>query len=452
VAWSFHTSPATQLLIAVPQGGSNAVNSLIVAELSRAVYPPSLTPATMYLTAGAVNIPGLTSPRQDYRAIALIPAADLFGGTTHVIHITTGLRDFRGNPMPAAAPLPAGGRAGDAFVASFDTSNGNDPNNPSLSSSVPANGGVLASGATPIVLNFTEAMNLASFLDGADASVAAVHLTDQLGNRVTATFRALSPTSIQMVPDAFLRSGRTYTVTLDRDVSDAARNHLNATSFSFTVENVRPSVTSASPAAGATGVAGEANVTLRFSERMDPASIHAGTFVLACGGTPVAGAVRVAADGLSATFDPAAGLVAGSACAASLSGATDAAGNLVQPFAGSFTVVAGPMTVTLTPADGAAGVSATAPFAAVFSRAVDPATLIPSTTAAIGTLGIRTATGALESFGCPAVDPADPRRVEFRCVDPLLPATTYEWFVTAGVTDYAGNPATPTAATFTTAP
>lgn len=451
VAWRFTTSPATQLVVAVPQGGSNAVNSIVVAELSRAIHPPSLSPATLFVTAGGSRVPGLTAPRDDYRGVAFIPSVELLGGTTHQIHLTTSLRDFRGNPMPEALPLPAGGLAGDAFVGTFSTSNGNDPNSPSLSSSTPGNGGVLGGGGSAIVLNFSEAMNMASFTASADAANSSAHLTDNLGNRVVATFRALSATSVEMQPATLLRSGRTWTVSLDREISDAARNSLNPTSFNFTVETTAPSVSTVSPANGATSVLGEAIVSATFSERMDPASISAATFGLSCGGNPVAGVIGVAADGRSASLDPAAPLLAGASCTVRLAGLTDAAGNALPTFSSSFTVVSGAVPVVLVPATGST-VPAGTQLVADFGRAIDPSTLHPSTTAAPGTVRLIDTAGGTEIFGCLEIDPADASRVRFVPVQPLVAGASYELQVTARVADWAGNPATVASTIFTVAP
>ncbi|WP_373047402.1 Ig-like domain-containing protein [Vulgatibacter sp.] len=451
VSWRFSTSPATQLLVSVPQGGSNAVNSIVVAELSRAIHPPSLSPATLFVTAGGNRVPGLTAPREDYRGVAFIPSVELLGNTTHEIHVTTGLRDHRGNPMPAASPLPLGGIAGDAFVGSFSTSNGNDPNSPSLSSSTPGNGGVLAGGGRAIVLNFSEAMNMASFTAGSDAANASAHLVDDLGNRITASFRALSSTSVEMQPDSFLRNGRSYTVTLDREISDAARNSLNATAFSFTVEGIAPASSGMVPANGAVGVLGDAVLAASFSEQMDPDSINAATFTLTCDGAPVAGVITVAADGRSAAFDPAAPLLAAASCTARLDGPTDAAGNALPIATSTFTVVSGPVAVALSPATGSTVAVGTS-LVADFGRAIDPATLVPSSTTGAGTVRLVDTAAGSEVFGCMEIDPADPSVVTFHPVEALTAGATYELQVTAGVTDWAGNASDVVSTIFTIAP
>jgi hypothetical protein len=51
-------------------------------------------------------------------------------------------------------------------------------------------------------------------------------------------------------------------------------------SFTTVVDNTAPTVTTTSPAAGATGVSRTANITATFSEAMNPATISTSTFVL----------------------------------------------------------------------------------------------------------------------------------------------------------------------------
>ena len=83
-----------------------------------------------------------------------------------------------------------------------------------------------------------------------------------------------------------------------------------------------------------------ADVTVTFSEPVDPATVTTGSFLLDNGG-PVAGSVLVAGDGLSATFAPDADLAHETVYAVSVSAVvTDLAGNPLVPFGSSFTTQA----------------------------------------------------------------------------------------------------------------
>jgi methionine-rich copper-binding protein CopC len=102
-----------------------------------------------------------------------------------------------------------------------------------------------------------------------------------------------------------------------------------------------PTVTSRSPAPGATGVAASANLTATFNEPVQPASI---SFTLTGpGGTPVPAAVGYDAASRTATLNPSADLTASTSYTATVSGARDTAGNqLPAPVSWSFTTAAGP--------------------------------------------------------------------------------------------------------------
>ncbi len=95
-----------------------------------------------------------------------------------------------------------------------------------------------------------------------------------------------------------------------------------------------PTVTSRSPAAGATGVATTTTVTATFSE-----PVQAGTPVvtLAAGGTSVSGGTAYDAGSQTVTFTPSAALAAATTYTATVSGARDAAGNLMTPTSWTFT-------------------------------------------------------------------------------------------------------------------
>jgi hypothetical protein len=116
-------------------------------------------------------------------------------------------------------------------------------------------------------------------------------------------------------------------------------------------DTTAPTVTSVSPAAGATGQAVGANVSATFSEAMDPASVNTSTFTLSegTGTTPLAGAVSLNVSGTTATLNPTADLKAGTSYTARVAGAKDLAGNAVAPRTWTFTTAAAaPSTVTLT--------------------------------------------------------------------------------------------------------
>jgi subtilisin len=116
-------------------------------------------------------------------------------------------------------------------------------------------------------------------------------------------------------------------------------------------DTVAPTVTGVSPSDGATGVAVGTNVSVTFSEAVDPTTVNGSTFTVSDGGG-VAGSISVAGNGLSATFDPSADLANSTLYTITVtSGVQDLSGNSLdqdpasggtQPFSSSFTTVAAP--------------------------------------------------------------------------------------------------------------
>ena len=105
---------------------------------------------------------------------------------------------------------------------------------------------------------------------------------------------------------------------------------------------VSPTITSTTPANGATLVAVTTTVTATFSTAMDPATITTSTFILMQGTTVIPGAVTYAND--TATFTLSAPLAYATLCSVTVSsGATDTNGTpLAAPVTWSFATAAGP--------------------------------------------------------------------------------------------------------------
>ena len=84
---------------------------------------------------------------------------------------------------------------------------------------------------------------------------------------------------------------------------------------------VAPTVISATPANGTTGVARSSTIQVQFNKQMDPLTITNSTFVVSVsGGGIVSGTVSVAAGARSATFTPQAALSASTVYVVQLNG------------------------------------------------------------------------------------------------------------------------------------
>jgi hypothetical protein len=149
-----------------------------------------------------------------------------------------------------------------------------------------------------------------------------------------------------------LSEGYTFTIPTLADggytvyvrATDAASNTTaeeNYATDSFTIDATPPTVSSTSPASGATDIAISATVSATFSEAMTASTITTSSFTLKAGTTPVSGSVSYNSGTHTATFTPSADLSYSTTYTATLSTAiTDAVGNsLTAEYSWSFTTV-----------------------------------------------------------------------------------------------------------------
>ncbi len=261
-----------------------------------------------------------------------------------------------------------------------------------VSSTNPANGATAVQINRKITATFSKGMDpatltTATFMVTGTSSIAGVVTYDTTNN--IATF----------APAANLPSNAVLIVTVTASAKDIAGNGLVSggsapNPWTFTtgsvVDATKPTVSSTSPASGATSVALNQAITATFSKTMDSTTISATTFTLkqTVAGTAVAGTVTYA--GTTATFSPSAALVASIGYTATVTtGAKDTAGNVLasgglasNPW--TFTTGAAvdntPPTVTSTiPAGGAVNVPINQSITATFSKMMDPATITTGT-------------------------------------------------------------------------
>ncbi|HWI11344.1 MAG TPA: ice-binding family protein [Burkholderiaceae bacterium] len=219
-------------------------------------------------------------------------------------------------------------------------------------------------------------------------------------------------------------------------------------------DTTRPTVTLTVPAAGALNVATNTQVTATFSEPMDPATIKDTSFTVrnTTLGSTVSGTVSYSAPARTATFTPAgAGLASNNQYTATITmAATDLAGNAlagntaVAPNAGDDAWAFGtggsadivpPTVVSISPADGSAGICLTKAVSATFSEPMDPATI---TSATFGVTAGGVAVPGAVSYDAPS------RVASFLPTNAagLAASTTYLVSVKSGVNgvkDLAGN-------------
>ena len=209
-----------------------------------------------------------------------------------------------------------------------------------------------------------------------------------------------------------------------------------------------PTVTAVAPLAGASGVPINTKIiTAAFSKAMNPATLNAATFTLACPtGTPIAGAVTYLAAGSVATLTlpPAPDLPPSTVCTATITtGAQDTTAiPLASNFVWTFTTAAPPDTtrprVTLTvPATTIPGPTAGVPTNTAITAAFTE-DMVPATITAAGTFTVTCALPCVSPAGAVTYS-VGPRTTVFTPAAALIAATTYTATITTAATDLAGN-------------
>ncbi|MGA7339225.1 MAG: Ig-like domain-containing protein [Terracidiphilus sp.] len=254
---------------------------------------------------------------------------------------------------------------------------------PTVTSVTPGNGTAGAAINTTVTAVFSLAMNAATITSSTFT------LTPQGGAAVAGTY-SVSGTSVTLTPSANLAYGTTYTATITTGAQDASGTALASNfSWSFTTAAapVPPAVTANTPANLAMNVSVSApGITATFSQAMNASTLTTSTFTLTGpGNTAVNGTVTYTSTGSVATFTPSANLAYSTMYTATITtGAQDSAGTaLASNVSWSFTTGAAPApptVIAVTPANGASGVSVSAPgISATFSQAMNTSTLSMST-------------------------------------------------------------------------
>jgi methionine-rich copper-binding protein CopC len=220
------------------------------------------------------------------------------------------------------------------------TTSTSDTTPPTVTGRSPAAGATGVSIGTAVTATFSESVQ--------PGTISFV-LKDAGGNIVPAGLSYTAGTNTAtLTPNAALSASTTYTATVS-GAQDLAGNTMTAVSWSFTTavaDTTPPTVTSSSPAAGATNVATSTAVTATFSEPVQSGTI---SFVLKdAGNNAVPASLSYNATTLTATLTPSAALAAATTYTATVSGAQDPSGNVMSPVSWSFTttaVGAGPFSI-----------------------------------------------------------------------------------------------------------
>jgi Ice-binding-like/Bacterial Ig-like domain len=300
---------------------------------------------------------------------------------------------------------------------------------PTVISVAPPNG---ANGACPntiVTATFSEAMNPATI------NTTSFTVTPGVTGAIT---HDASNTIFTFTPSSSLALSTVYTATITTGARDMFGNVL-ASDFVWTFttganpcQAPAPPI-SVIPPSGSAGVCPNIVVAAIFPQAMDPATINTTTFTVTPG---VTGTVTHDASNTIFTFTPSSTLALSTVYTATITtGASDLFGNaLASDFVWTFTTAATscvapppPTVISVAPPGGAAGVCPNTVITAMFSEAMEPATINDTTfTVAPGVTG----TVTLDGTG---------RIAAFIPSSTLAIGTVYTATITTGAQDLFGN-------------
>ncbi|MDC1384032.1 Ig-like domain-containing protein, partial [Candidatus Puniceispirillum sp.] len=207
------------------------------------------TVEAMAVGGGNVSISGT--------AVTINPSADLDSSEGYYVQVAgTALDDSSGNSYAGIS---------DTTTLSFTVA---DVAAPTLSSSAPADNATGVAGSANIVLTFNENIAVGSGnITLYKTNGTLIEAMDVTGSAITA-----STNTVTINPSSNLETLEGYYILIDATaIDDASGNSFagigNSSSLNFTAADLSaPTLTSSSPADGATGVAIGANITLTFNE------------------------------------------------------------------------------------------------------------------------------------------------------------------------------------------
>jgi len=195
--------------------------------------------------------------------------------------------------------------------------------------------------------------------------------------------------SVVFTPTGPLVPGTNYGINV-AGIQDLEGQAIQSFGSTFTTglaaANAAPVVVMVSPPNGTTGVPVNVRVDVVMSAPVGVTSVGSNAITVSAGSTPVAGTISVSSSGTTLTFTPGSLLTASTVYTVNVSSFTDQAGNTVAPFTSSFTTgtsgvadTSAPAVLTVSPANGAAGVAVSSSIVLTFNKNLDPSTVSNST-------------------------------------------------------------------------
>ena len=201
---------------------------------------------------------------------------------------------------------------------------------PTVISETPAANATNVPLATTVTATFNESVL------GSSITTSTFQIKDSNNNTVASTLSYNdSNHTATLTPNAPLAASTTYTATVSGATDTGGNMMTGPVSWSFATTATVPTVTSESPAAGASGVARNTTVTATFSEAVQASTI---SFNLQDpSGTTVSASVSYNSSNYTVTLTPSSSLAYATTYTATISGAQDLAGNVMSTVSWSFT-------------------------------------------------------------------------------------------------------------------
>jgi hypothetical protein len=301
---------------------------------------------------------------------------------------------------------------------------------PTISSVSPTDAAGNISLSSPVSAVFNEAM------DASTITIATFTVNE--GGVPIAGVIAFSGTTATFTPTMSLNPNTKYTATMHAGVRDLAHNAMVSDYiWSFTTgADPAPTVTSTDPINLAVAVAFNKKISVAFSKPMDSLSATKSFSITntSLGGTPVIGSVTYT--GTTAVFSPSGNLLPSTSYSATISTvAKDVAGTFLKnSYTWTFTTgkapdIIAPTVISTTPINAAIDIPFNQKLSAVFSEAMDPATVVAA--------NFKLANTSLGGIDVPGVVLYSGTTATFAPNVVLLPNTTYTATITTGVKDLA---------------
>jgi len=366
---------APTILSQAPTNNSTNIgtNSLVSVNFNKAINPVSVTGSTLqFSTSSTTEVPSSISFSPDYTRVSITPMASLPPSTQMTVAIN-GVTSEAGVPV-AKTTTHFTTAAQPVFAAPYVL-------NPSVQSgqtNVPVN--------SAFAMQFNEPMDIGSMV-GVQVGVSSQYCGyygQQYQVPATVSWSA-DQTTVFIVPTSSLAVGTTYylySYYLTDLAGNPQQNFCISFTTSFSANTNPPTVINTSPENTLTQVPINSPVEILFSEPIQPSTI--GQIALTTGGNPVAVTPTFSDASQLLTLTPALPLLANANYTLTIAGVKDTAGN---PMTGAVTntFTTGPTfdllnpSVTLTdPPSGAAGVGTNVAPRIVFSKRLNPLSVVSS--------------------------------------------------------------------------